>query len=45
MYATEMAPRDTILIRGLLKIGLGVQAILRFPFGKVCNIGIINIQI
>jgi hypothetical protein len=42
MYAVEMASCGMIYITGFMKIGTGVQAILRFCLSnlKGCNVGI-----
>jgi hypothetical protein len=40
--AVEVASYDIIYIPGFMKMGIGVQAILRFGLGnlRACNVGI-----
>jgi hypothetical protein len=42
MYAVEIGSGGIIYIRSCIKIGTGIQAILRFCLSnlKVCNVGI-----
>jgi hypothetical protein len=42
MYAAEMPSRGRIFLPSFMKIGAGLQAILRFCFSNLngCNVGI-----
>jgi hypothetical protein len=46
IYSTELALHDKIHFRSFMKIGTGVQAILRFCINnfKCCNVGINDLK-
>jgi hypothetical protein len=45
-YSVEMASRDMIYIPSFMKIGPGIQVILRFSFRNFrgCNVGITDVE-